>query len=195
MTDIFFVVLSCVSVVMAILVVSPRNPIHAAMALLVMMLALSGVFLQLAAPFLAIMQIVVYAGAVIVMFVFVIMLMNLDPVELGEEKGLWFKGIAICLAGFMALFLVVAVFKSKEGLPPGFPEKGTQSAAVAAAAGGPTSGTLESGFHGKLAVDFGSTPAVGEALFEPYLLPFELVSILIVIAVVGAVVLAKRKLE
>jgi NADH-quinone oxidoreductase subunit J len=192
MTDILFLVLSCVSVVTAILVVSPRNPIYAAMALLLMMLSLSGIFLQLAAPFLAIMQIVVYAGAVIVMFVFVIMLMNLDPIEMGEEKGFWFKGISFFLAGFMALFLVVAVFKSRDGLPPAFPERGALEAGAAATAGGPGTGTLESGMHGNLGVDFGSTPAMGEVLFEPYILPFELV---IVIAVVGAVVLSKRKLE
>ncbi|MHC4780474.1 MAG: NADH-quinone oxidoreductase subunit J family protein [Planctomycetota bacterium] len=120
MTDALFLILSCVTVVAAILVVSPRNPIYGALSLLVMMISLSMIFLQLSAPFLAIMQIVVYAGAVVVLFLFVIMLMNLDPVEMGQEKGIWFKLICFFLAGFMALFVVVAIFKSNDGLPKKF---------------------------------------------------------------------------
>ncbi|MHC5036929.1 MAG: NADH-quinone oxidoreductase subunit J family protein [Planctomycetota bacterium] len=208
MTEVVFIVLALSSVVSAILVVSARNPIYSAIALLVMMLCLAGIFLQLVAPFIAIMQVVVYAGAVIVMFVFVIMLMNLDPIEMGEEKGFWYKFISLWLVVFFALFVTVAIWKCKKALPPGFPDK---PVAVEKAQASPKEkGTpgetqkpkpnlqdpllLRESAKGEMPQDFGSTERVGTYLFNPYLIPFELVSVLIVIAVVGAVVLSKRKL-
>jgi NADH-quinone oxidoreductase subunit J len=188
--DLVFLALSCVSVVAAIFVVSPRNPIYAALSLLVMMLSLAGIFLQLSAPFLAVMQLVVYASAVIVLFIFVIMLMNLDPSEIGEEKGIWYKAFCFLLSLFLALFLGLALWKSREGLPDGFPDRAGEKSVTAVAG----TDSLVATEHRTLPEGFGGADALGDVIFEPYLIPFELVSILIVIAVVGAVVMTKRKL-
>jgi NADH-quinone oxidoreductase subunit J len=189
-----FLILSVISIVAGIFVVYPRNPIYSAFSLLLMMISLALIFLQLAAPFLAIMQVVVYAGAVVVLFLFVIMLMNLDPVELGEEKGFWFKAISFFLVAFMALFLCVAIYKSKEGLPARFPPAAGSAGEAAERGVNPhTQVNVRDTELGRLNPDFGSTERVGTTLFEPYVVPFELISVLIVIAVVGAVVLTKRE--
>ncbi len=193
MTDAFFIILSIVSVVSAILVVSPRNPIYGALSLLVMMLSLAGIFLQLTAPFLAVMQLVVYAGAVIVLFIFVIMMMNLEPAEMGEEKGFWYKMICFFLAGFLAVFMTVGIAKSRKALPDRFPEKATAEKVETKERTRLGRVDLVDTETGSVPETFGSTPRVGEILFNPYVVPFELVSVLIVIAVVGAVVLTKRK--
>jgi len=267
---ILFIGLAVVSLVAAIGVVLPKNPIYSALSLLIMMLSLAGIFLQLAAPFLAIMQVVVYAGAVVTLFVFVIMLMNLDPVEMGEEKGLGFKVVCFFLALFLLLFVLYPIFISKNALPHRFPDRAKAGAtpeglrdaqigdlvkqremrdpvfaqkpgkekrawgeaewdgrigalvkhrsmddeafrsksedekrAWARAELGrflgrgkyAVPGTLVSSEWGEVPASFGSTESVGTVLFEPYLVPFELVSVLIVIAVVGAVVLSKKKLD
>lgn len=175
MADIFFVVLAVIALVAALLLVTRRNPLYAGLCMLVLFGTTALLFLQLAAPFLAAMQVLVYGGAVLMLFMFTIMLLNLHPEEMGGEKGLTFKLSAGILAAVLAIFLVYAVKFS-----PAFAR----------------GGSLAGGFPAikTPAMGYGSAEFVGTKIFAGYLLPFELVSVLIVAAVAGAIVLAKKKI-
>ena len=148
-------------------VVTRRNPIYAAVSMLVAFLALAVIYLLVHAPFLAAMHVLVYTGAIMVLFLFVIMLLNLRPDELGQEYPLPARGaVALLCAGLFAVLAAPALLDPalREPLKPVDP-------------------------------GFGSVQAVGMALFQnPYALSFELASALILVAVFGGVVLAKKKL-
>ncbi|MBI2900293.1 MAG: NADH-quinone oxidoreductase subunit J [Planctomycetes bacterium] len=164
--DYVFLACALVSCVASLMVVRSRNPVYSALALMLCFLAFAVVFLRLGAPFLAAMHVLVYTGAILVLFLFVIMLLNLKEEELGREHPDWVKGALALLC--VLLFGAIAVPLAREPrlrfrLPP--PDEG-----------------------------FGGVEHVGRALFHQYALPFELVSVLIVVAILGCVVLAKRKL-
>jgi NADH-quinone oxidoreductase subunit J len=177
LVDWLFYLLFAVTVAMALLVVARRNPLQGALALVVGFFALSGIYVLLFAHLLAALQVLVYAGAIMVLFVFVIMLLNLQDRELGGTRGFLSKLIAV---GLLTLFLVgagVAASSGIEGaafLPPPPPES-----AVAV--------------PGALAPGYGTVTDVGTSLFTRYLLPFELVSVLLLAAIVGAVAIAKKR--
>lgn len=155
-----FYPLAAASVLGALSVIAARSPVRSAMALVATLVALAACFVALGAHLVAALQIIVYAGAVMVLFLFVIMLLDLqeDPAE-GGRTGL--KLATVCIgAGLAASF---AALISRGGEP--------------AIAGG---------------ADFGTTRALARLLFSDYLVAFELTSILLLIAVVGAVVLARR---
>lgn len=162
--DPVFAAASLVTVVAGALVVSLRNPVHSAISMLAAFLGLAILYLKLAAPFLAALHVLVYTGAILVLFLFVIMLLNLKPEELGTEYPIRTRlFIAVLCGGLFALIALPLLQDHREfpkQPPPGF-------------------GTVES---------------VGEALFTQYALPFELISALIMVAVFGGVLLAKRKL-
>jgi NADH-quinone oxidoreductase subunit J len=155
----------------ALLCITRKNPVASALWLVVTLFALAALFVLLDAQFIAVLQVLVYAGAIMVLFLFVIMLLNLGrpgPTDIRGPVGLL---IAVVLAGAMLFQLrVVGQATIPEGvrLPPG---------TVAAA-------QQQQGMIGSVA-----TP-----LFEAYLVPFEIASVLLLAAIVGAVVLAKRKL-
>ncbi|MBM3267647.1 MAG: NADH-quinone oxidoreductase subunit J [Candidatus Sericytochromatia bacterium] len=163
---ILFTILSTIALVAAVAMVTRRHPLSSALALIVVMVALSGLYALLLAPFLAILQILVYAGAILALVVFVIMLLNVREEDLEHEAGVGRRvGFALVVAFLLFWPVGVAIL----GLPmDDFP-------AVAA--------------------DFGTMSAVGLALFRDWWFPFELVSLLLTVAIVGAVVLAKRKLD
>jgi NADH-quinone oxidoreductase subunit J len=163
-----FSIMAIVATVCAILVISHRNPVASALFLIATMVSLAILFLALNAPFLAAIQIIVYAGAIMVLFLFVIMLLNLRRDEFGPErrKGQRFFGI---LFGFLLLILIAtAVDVGLSGLERHEVEAGTLVPA--------------------------GVESLAEVLFTKYLLPFELASILLLVAIVGAVVMAKRRL-
>jgi len=147
-------------------VVFHRNPVHCALLLVGVLLSVSGLFVLLHAPFIAALQVIVYAGAIMVLFLFVVMLLNVTGessiLTPGAAKGF---GILFALLGFVELLWTVV---SPAGESSGLPE------AV-------------------LPGDFGSPAAIGRILYTVWLFPFEITSILLLVAVVGAVVLAKRK--
>jgi NADH-quinone oxidoreductase subunit J len=151
-----------------ILSVTRRNPVYAAVWLLFSFLSLAVIYLHLAAPFLAAMHVLVYTGAVLVLFLFVIMLLHLKDDELGKEYPIAVRGgvAVLCVALFGLLSLPVFLDPALRAAPP-----------AATPAG------------------FGEVKTVGTALFTTYALPFELASALILAAVFGAVLLAKRKAE
>ncbi|GAC1344708.1 MAG: NADH-quinone oxidoreductase subunit J [Myxococcales bacterium] len=157
-------------------VVLRRNPIHGALALVGCFFFLAGVYVLLAAHLIAILQVMVYAGAVMVLFVFVIMLLNLRDEELGEPRMTAFKGLG--LAGVLVAVGVIA-FRALGG-------------AYAARAGGGPAVDLAGTLIGR--DGFGTLKAVGRAIYLHSVLAFEVTSLLLLVAVVGAVVVAKGKI-
>jgi NADH-quinone oxidoreductase subunit J len=159
----FFATLAVAS---SIMVVMSRNAVHSAIFLVSALLATAGIFLSLNAEFLFIVQIILYAGGIMVLFVFVIMLVNLD-VALHQVQFNRHWLVAGLLALALGTEVAVALRVSRTGL---------QAATVAPAA------ALEP-----------NTERVAWSLFHTYMLPFEVASILLIVAMIGAVVMSKKK--
>ena len=159
-----------IAVVSAVLMVTRRNVVHSAIFLITALLATAGIFLQLRAEFLFIVQIILYVGGIMVLFVFVIMLVNLDvalqQIQFARQKWVALV-VALALAGQVGLMFWSSGKMPGQGLP-------VQTAAAAANLP-PNSET------------------VAHSLFESYLLPFEIASVLLLVAMIGAVVVAKKR--
>ncbi len=184
MADSIFLALGVVAVLSALFCILQRNALAAAVWLVVTMLALAGMYLILGAPFIAAIQVLVYAGAIMVLFIFVIMLLNLGQ---GASD---LRGPAVW-AGVLVLAVAMAAFLLRlGGYDPtrlAFELTGTTDlspAAVFAAAEGARQAGEAQGVVG----------AVAGPLFSTYLVPFEVTSLLLLVAIVGAVVLAKRRI-
>lgn len=164
--DPVFAVAAGVGLGSSVLMVTQRNPVYSAVWLLIAFLSVAVLFLDLSAPFLAAIHVLVYTGAILVLFLFVIMLLNLSEHELGSEYPVTVRlaVAALCAVLFTALAIPIAT-----------------DPAVQVRAGTPHS-------------EYGSVEEVGRLLYASYALPFELVSVLIVVAMFGAMVLAKKKL-
>jgi NADH-quinone oxidoreductase subunit J len=162
MIQILFFFFAAVAVGAAINVLVQKHVLYSALSLIVMLTAVSVLFIFLRADFLAVIQVIVYAGAIMVLFTFVIMLLNLPADEDGADRLRWLKFIGIPL-GLFLLFLIIATLWNVEPLQAASPM-------------------------------VGSPRAIGTSLFNDYLLPFEVTSLLILIALVGAVVFAKKDL-
>jgi NADH-quinone oxidoreductase subunit J len=162
-----FFLLAALSVISAAGVVVTRHPVRSAMCLVVTLFLLAVLFVFLDADFVAALQVVVYAGAILVVFLFVIMLLNLERDEPETHSQRWtFAGLTVtCL---LALALLYLLRQSGTALP------------------GP-------GMDTAVATGFGSIEAVGLRLFTHYLLQFEITGLLMLASVVGAVVIARRK--
>jgi len=160
-----FYFFAALAVLSAVLVVTRRNVLHSAVFLVTVLLATAGIFLQLHAEFLFIVQVILYAGGIMVLFVFVIMLVNLDvSLKRVQFNRQWALGSLLALA--LGAQLTIAIAAGRAGLPMGEPAPAN---------------LLEP-----------STQLVGRALFSDYVLPLEIASILLLAAMVGAVVMAKR---
>ena len=155
----------------ALLCITRRNPVASALWLVVTLFALAGLFVLLDAQFIAVLQVLVYAGAIMVLFLFVIMLLNLGRPGPSDIKGPAGVLTAVVLASAM-LFLLKPVSQT------------TLSDAIRLPAGTVAAIQQQQGIVG----------SVAGPLFETYLVPFEIASVLLLAAIVGAVVLAKRKL-
>src|SRR3989338_1768831 len=160
---VFFYLFTTLMLFAALRVVPNPQPIYSVLSLLVVMFCLASLFVMLGAYFLAALQVLIYAGAVLVLFLFVIMLLNLEPEALVRARLFTLRaaGPAAALLLFVAFWKIFR--QANEG-----PQ----------ALGPPASGTVES---------------VGRLLFTTYLLPFELTSFLILAAIIGAVTLAKQQ--
>ncbi len=172
--DAMFAILGATCVASGLLVITRKNPVYSVLFLLPMMLSLAVLYHLLNAPFIAAMQVLVYAGAIIVVFLFVIMLINLGPEDLRDE-GPRTRWIAPALTGVVLLLLLGnTIGRALAGtrFEPGLPSE-------AAGASAP----------------FGSTEAVGLSMFDRYVVPFELVSVLIVVAILGAILLSKERIR
>jgi len=165
-TPIFFYGLSISAIVFAIAVITRKNAVHAALSLIGTLVSLAGLYLMLYAPFVAAVQIVLYAGGIMVLFLFVIMLVNLEKnIREIQFNKQWLVGtIAALSLGGLLLFVF---YKGYEIFPnhnfAGMPE-------------------------GQ------NTQQIGLALYGQYMLPFEIASLLLLVAIVGAVVMAKKRI-
>lgn len=166
LTYFFFVLLSILAIASAIITISSKHPIRSAMGLVVHFFMLAGIYLTLQAQFVAVMQIIVYAGAIMVLVVFVIMLLNL-----GDETALTNKYQArqfagIVLSSVFGLSLVYSLINLRNDVSV-FPNH---------------------------TVEFTTVQTIGQTLYTNYLVQFEAIGILLTAAIVGAVLLAKRKI-
>ncbi len=168
---VLFFIFAAMCVGGAINLLVQRHPINSALSLIVVMGSLALIYLLLGAEFVAALQVIVYAGAVMVLFVFVIMLLNAGAEErLGKgSRVALVLGVPGLIIGLSIAAWTVARMTGLDRVAIGGPQimNGTQS--------------------------FGNPQAVGRLLFSDYLLPFEITSILILIAIMGAVVLARRE--
>ncbi|ALC15064.1 NADH dehydrogenase subunit J [Desulfuromonas soudanensis] len=165
METLFFYLVALVAVVSGILVVKAKNPVNSAISLVMTFVCLATFYVMLNAPFMAAIQIMVYAGAIIVLIIFVIMLLNLGTdVQIRTSHSVAGGVVASALVLLQVLYLL------GRGQVAGV--QGKIDAAV-----------VES---------VGHTELIGTALFTEFLLPFEITSILLLVAIIGAVVLTKR---
>lgn len=159
MEALLFWIFSIVGVACGVMVVWHRNPMGSAIYLVVTMLCLSGLYALLNGAFVAVLQVLIYAGAVMVLMLFIIMMLSVraegDPRE--GSTPVW---IISGVIGLIVVFKIGALFSA--GLPP------------------------------EATAEFGTIQGVGSLLFNVYVLPFELISVLLLIAVIGAVILSKR---
>ena len=161
---IFFYVLAAMALFAAVMVVTRRNPVHSAMFLVFAFFCVAGIYVSLSAEFLAAVQVLVYAGGIVVLFLFVIMLVPLAP----RISPLRLKqGVAALVVTALMASAVLVVYEQARGHDGVGPE----------GAGG-RDGTIET---------------IGVELYTRYLLPFEVASVLLLVAMVGAVVLARRE--
>lgn len=165
-----FLALAALAVVSAFNIILQRNPIYSAIGLIVVLCCLAGLFLTLYAQFIAAIQIIVYAGAIMVLFVFVIMLLNVREEESRGDRQKYLKFLAAPL--FLALLAEVAVVIRYVNMP-------------AAPIGDPNTAADPS-------QSLGTVESIAHAMFTDFVLPFEATSVLILMAVVGAMYLARR---
>ncbi len=155
----------------ALLCITRRSAVASALWLVVTLFALAALFVLLDAQFIAVLQVLVYAGAIMVLFLFVIMLLNLGRPGPSDVKGPLGVGTA-CLLGGVLLFQLWILRKAVPSAPIQLPP----------------------GSMARLQQEQGLVGAIARPLFDTYLIPFEITSLLLLAAIVGAVVLAKRKL-
>lgn len=159
---ILFIVFAITAVGSSILMITRTKPVHAAVSFLGTLVSLAGLFLLMVAPFVAVLQIIVYAGAILVLFLFVVMMLHVRSGEGPEVKLKFQRPLALGLATLLGLGLIYVVAATD------------------------LSGAQE------LPEDMGSVEAIGEALFTSYLLPFEVAAILLLIGMLGAVALSSK---
>lgn len=164
-----FLFLAAVAVGCGLSLILQRNPIYSALSLIGTLCAMAALFLTLSAPFIAAIQIIVYAGAIMVLFVFVIMLLNVRAEESKRDRMKYLRWVAAPL--IVGLFAeVYFVIRSVQNPP-------TPAQTVA---------------NVPPEEVFGTTESIGQAMFTDYLYPFEATSVLILMAIVGAMVLARK---
>jgi NADH-quinone oxidoreductase subunit J len=163
-STLLFIVFAGLAIGSAIAMVSQRNPLYSAISLIGVFIALASIYVTLAAPFIAAVQVIVYAGAIMVLVIFVIMLLNVEQQEPRRKRLRFLVPAAIGMAAILiaeTAFILYSVQTSSAQMPR----------------------TLS---------DVGLTYSIGEGLFTRYLLPFEITSILLLMAIVGAMSLARR---
>ena len=163
-----FAYLALASVVFAVLVIMLRNPVQCALSLVSVVFHLAGIFILLRAEFLAVAHIIIYAGAIIVLFLFTMMLLNIGAVERVRQFHVQ-APLAIVVGAILFLEFIVLT-----------------GAAITVGAQGPHTPAWVVG-------QGGNVQALGQVLFRDYLLPFEVASVLLTAAVVGAIVLARQE--
>jgi NADH-quinone oxidoreductase subunit J len=164
MTTVLFIIFAGLAIGCAIAMVSQSNPLYSAISLIGVFIALASLYITLAAPFIAAVQIIVYAGAIMVLVIFVIMLLNVEHAEPRRKRLRFLLPVAIGMAAILiaeTAFILYSVQTSENRLAENIS-------------------------------DVGLTHSIGIGLFTTYLLPFEITSVLLLMAIVGAMSLARR---
>src|ERR1041385_3715918 len=164
-TQILFGVLSFIAILSGLLVIFSKNPIYSVLYLIMMFFAIAGHYILLNAQFLAVVHIIVYAGAIMVLFLFVIMMLNLNK-ETEPHKPVWIQ-ISAVIAGGILMVTLVGALKGSEMISMKQPND----------------------------VNIGLVSNLGKVLFNDFLVPFEISSVLFLAAMVGAVMLAKKNIN
>jgi NADH-quinone oxidoreductase subunit J len=164
---ILFYLLGGLAVLSALLVILQRNPVHSAVYLVVTFLSMAGLYVTLEAEFIAAVQVLVYAGGIVVLFLFVIMLVQLEQLQIRKFSRIQLTLMTVLVALLVASFLSIFT-----------------TAAPAAAAGDTDAAFRSAG---------GNLQAIGDMLYRDYLLPFEIASVLLLAAMIGAVILARAR--
>ena len=164
MTTVLFILFAGMAIGCAIAVVSQSNPLYSAISLIGVFISLASLYVMLAAPFIAAVQVIVYAGAIMVLVIFVIMLLNVEHLEPRRKRMKWLPAAAIGMAAIL-IGETAFVLYSVQTAP----------------------GTLPTNVS-----NVGLTQSIGTGLFTKYLLPFEITSVLLLMAIVGAMSLARR---
>ena len=167
-----FYLFGIIAIVAAVTFVTRRSPVAAAMWLIVTMFALAAEYVMLDAQFIAAMQVMLYAGAIMVIFLFVIMLLNLgEAADITDVRGIWGK----LLAGFVGLVLLAEIgLLTRTGIPSG-------------------RYVVSRGFLGEQLDKYGAVGAIARPLYQDYSLAFELTSVLLLVAIAGAVILGRKE--
>jgi NADH-quinone oxidoreductase subunit J len=164
LNKIVFLYFAFVILVSAVLMITRRNPIHSVMFMLLLFFHIAGLFVLLNAEFLAAVQLIVYAGAILILYLFVVMLLNVDRESMAARANRfwpWLAAFGVLIAGEIILLVSRGAFPADSGQPMRF----------AAGAG---------------------VKELGEVLYKQYLIPFEIASVILLVGLVGAVMLAKR---
>jgi NADH-quinone oxidoreductase subunit J len=166
---IIFLIVAVGAIVSAVAMVTRRNPLKSVLLLIVNFFCIAIIYLLLHAQFIAVIQVIVYAGAIMVLFLFVIMLLNLDDEKTEEKRVTPRSVIAYALSAAILIEILIGL-----GLP--------------------FAGTTKLINHEK-AIEIGTVESIGRSLFTQYLFPFEITSALLLAAIVGVIVLAKKKFK
>ena len=163
MTAFLFYFFGGLTVLAIIAMIFQANPVASALFLVFALFCLSALYVLLSAPFIAVLQVLVYAGAIMVLFIFVIMLLKLTPADLISDRPSWGMAWAVLMGMVSVAFMAFYLLKVPAApMPP-------------------------------VAPGFGEAEGVGRIMFTKYLIPFELTSILLLIAIVGVVLLGKKE--
>ncbi len=168
MEYILFFAMAFLAIVFGLMVVFHKNPIHSALSLVALLFNTAGLYALLQGEFIAVVQVLVYTGAIMVLFVFVIMLLNLKREELELHRLGWHKYVGAFFMLIIGIRLAVEIISEKNADMFSIPSK---------VAGG-----------------FGTVESVGESMLGHYVMPFEAVGVLLLAAIVGGVVLGKKRL-
>lgn len=166
--QLFFGYFAAAIIVMSLLVITRKNPVHSVMWMLLLFFHIASMYLFLNAEFIAAIQVIVYAGAILVLFLFVVLLLNLkDELETDRFIGSWPAGLLVAGAIFVSLAAALQTL-------------------VLGQQGNFTIALVQKVTH---------TKAMGQILYTEYLFPFEIASLVLLIAVIGAIVLAKKRMR
>ncbi len=169
MTFVFYL-LGFVAIVSSICVVSFKNPIHSALGLVAALFSTAGIYILLNAEFIAVLEVIIYAGAIMVLFLFVLMCLNIRELKMMPQFNI-LRPIAIVVGAFLLVYIVIIIIQSNFGNFTGVYNEAK---------------IIELG---------GNAKALGQVLYSRFLLPFEIISILLLVAMIGAITLMKEGLR
>jgi NADH-quinone oxidoreductase subunit J len=168
MDTLIFIILALIATGSAVNILAQKHPIYSALSLILTFIALAGIYIQMRAEFIAVMQIVVYTGAIMVLFVFVIMLLNAREEAIPSHSLRLINYFGLPLSILLMVQVTFVLFKAFSGYGISL---------------SPSSLNLA-----------GNTAAIGKELYTHYVLPFEVTSILLLVAIIGAIVMAKKEI-